>query len=107
MEVPRTVGTFVSVGTEVVALCLQEVSRQNFCTVGVVVVDGCGEGRNRNPSLNGEGNHFTNGLLVLLSNVLEVVVKKQVLEGRVLFKGISNLLKELGTDDATFTPDLS
>ena len=107
MEVAWAVNTFVRVSTEVVTLCLQQVGRQNFSTVGVVVVDGSSQGWYRNTSVDGHGYDFTRSLLVLLGNVLEVVVQQQVLQFRILFKGIRDLLQELSTNNASFTPDLS
>lgn len=65
------VGTFVSMGTEEVALGLKQVGRQEFAPVAVVVAEGGAEGRNWNAGQCGYGDKLPPVFLGVIEDVLE------------------------------------
>lgn len=105
MEHAFLIGTLVGMRPEVVALGLDQVSRQHFCAVAVVVGNGRREGRNRDTVLHGIGNHVAQRLLVIVGNFLEVRCQQQVGDIFVFGIGIGDLLQELGADDAAGAED--
>lgn len=91
---------------KIVALCLNQVRRQNGSTVAVVVRHCCGEGRNRNTVLHSVGHNVTQRLLVFVGNLLEVWRQQKVSNTRVFRISIGDFLQELCTNDATCAEDL-
>ena len=72
MEYTLFIGTFVGVCAKVVTLSLDQVSRQHGRTIAVIVGYRCAEGRYWNTVLYGIGYYITQGLLVVIGDLLEV-----------------------------------
>lgn len=106
MEHTFFISAFVGMRTEVVALSLNQVGRQNGSTVAVVIGHCSGEGWNRNTVLYSVSNHITQRLLVFVRNFLEVWCQQQVRDTCVFRIGISDFLQELRTNDAARTENL-
>src|SRR5688572_14440597 len=106
MEYAIFVGTFVSMRTEVVTLCLDQVGGQNRRTVAVVVVDRSREGWRRDTVLNGIRHDITQRLLIFISNVFEVRSQQQVSDRGIFSIRIGNFLQELCTNNTTRTENL-
>ncbi len=99
------VQALVGVGTEEVALGLEEVGGEAFGAVAVVVAEGGRERGNRDAVEGGDAHHFAPALLGLAEHVLEERVEHEVRELRVGAVGIGDAVEEAGADDATATPD--
>ena len=93
-----------SVGTEVVALCLQHVGRQVFCAVAVVEAESGGESRCWDTPESTLADDVSPSWLCLVDGLVEEVVEEQVLEIRVVTVCRGDILQEDGTDDAASTP---
>ena len=72
MENTFFISTLIGMRTEVITLCLDQVSWQYFSTIAVIVGNGRREGRYRDAILNSVGNNITQRLLIFISDVLEV-----------------------------------
>jgi ABC-type transporter Mla MlaB component len=107
MEYAFFISALIGMGTEIVALSLNQVSRQDSRTIAVVVGNGSRECRNRDAVLNSISHDITQRLLIFISNLFEVRRQQQVGNTRILLVGISDLLQELSTDNATGTKILA
>ena len=100
----RLVEALVSVCAKIVALSLQQVGRQTFGTIAVVVSQRRTDGRHRNAKLDGGGHHTTPGILCLRDGTLEEGIQQQVVQPRVLLERVLDLAQECGADDAAAAP---
>jgi ABC-type transporter Mla MlaB component len=99
------IGTLIGMRTKIVTLRLNQVSRQDCGTIAIVVGNGSRERRNRNTILHSICNNIAQGLLIIISDLLEVWRQQQVGNASILLIGISNLLQELSTNDTAGTED--
>lgn len=106
MEHTFFINALISMCTEIVTLCLDQVRRQNSGTVAIVIGNRSGEGRNRDTVLYCISNDITQSLLVVIGNLLEVRSQQQVSDLRIFGISIGDFLQELRTDDAASTENL-
>ena len=106
MEHTFFINALISMRTEIVTLCLDQVRRQNSGTVAVIIGNRSGEGRNRDTVLYCISNDITQRLLVVIGNLLEVRSQQQVSDLRIFGICIGDFLQELRTDDAASTENL-
>lgn len=99
------VGALVGVGTEEVALGLQQIRRQHGAAVAVVVSERGTEGRNRDAVDGGECHDLTPVLLEFVEQVLEERCQHEVAQFRIAAIGIGDVVEESSADDATTAPD--
>lgn len=92
------------VGTEVVTLGLQQVGREVLGTVTVVEAESSAEGRQRDTQNSSLADDVSPALLSVVDSVGEELVEQKVVEVRVVTVGVSDVLEENGTDNATTTP---
>lgn len=92
------------VGTEVVTLGLQQVGREVLGTVTVVEAESSAEGRQRDTQDSSLADDVSPALLSVVDSVGEELVEQKVVEVRVVTVGVSDVLEENGTDNATTTP---
>ena len=77
----------ISVGSEEVALRLQEIGGQNGCAVAVVERKRSAEGGNGNSAFGSEGHHIAPAFLALLDFIAEIAIEKKVCEFWVVVEG--------------------
>ena len=106
MEHTFFINALISMRTEIVTLCLDQVCRQNSGTVAVIIGNRSSEGRNRDTVLYCISNDITQRLLVVIGNLLEVRSQQQVSDLRIFGICIGDFLQELRTDDAASTENL-
>lgn len=106
MEHTFFINAFISMRTEIVTLCLDQVRRQNSGTVAVIICNRSGEGRNRDTVLYRISNDITQRLLVIIGNLFKVRSQQQVSDLRIFGISIGDFLQELRTDDAASTENL-
>ncbi|STJ43803.1 Uncharacterised protein [Escherichia coli] len=106
MEHTFFINALISMRTEIVTLCLDQVRRQNSGTVAVIIGNRSGEGRNRDTVLYCISNDIAQRLLVVIGNLLEVRSQQQVSDLRIFGISIGDFLQELRTDDAASTENL-
>lgn len=106
MEHTFFINALISMCTEIVTLCTDQVRRQNSGTVAIVIGNRSGEGRNRDTVLYRISNDITQRLLVIIGNLLEVRSQQQVSDLRIFGISIGNFLQELRTNDAASTENL-
>ena len=99
------VRALVGVGTEEIALGLEEVGGEAFGAVAVVVAEGGAEGGDGDAVEGGDAHHFPPALLGLAEHVLEERVEHEVRELRVGAVGVGDAVEEAGADDATAAPN--
>ena len=78
MEHTFFINAFISMRTEIVTLCLDQVRRQNSGTIAVVISNRRREGWSRNTVLHCISDDITQCLLVVISDLLEVRSQQQV-----------------------------
>ncbi len=106
MEHTFFINALISMRTEIVTLCLDQVRRQNCGAVAVIIGNRSGEGRNRDTVLYRISDDIAQRLLVVIGNLLEVRSQQQVSDLRIFGVCIGDFLQELRTDDATSTENL-
>ena len=99
------VEALVGVGTEEVALGLQEVGREAGGAVAVVVAEAGAERWDGDAVEGGECDDFTPVLLGFGQQVLEEGGEHEVAQLGVLAVSVGDAVEEAGADDATATPD--
>lgn len=103
MEHTFFINALISMCTEIVTLCLDQVRRQNSGTVAVIIGNRSGEGGNRDTVLYCISNNITQRLLIVIGNLFKVRSQQQVSDLRIFGICISDFLQELRTDDAAST----
>lgn len=106
MEHTFFINALISMRTEIVTLCLDQVRRQNSGAVAVIICNRSGEGRNRDTVLYRISDDIAQRLLVVIGNLLEVRSQQQVSDLRIFGISIGDFLQELRTDDAASTENL-
>lgn len=106
MEHTFFINALISMRTEIVTLCLDQVCRQNSRTVAVVIGNRSGKGRNRDTVLYCISNDIAQRLLVIIGNLFKVRSQQQVSDLRIFGICIGDFLQELRTDDAASTENL-
>lgn len=106
MEHTFFINALISMRTEIVTLCLDQVRRQNSGAVAVVIGNSSGEGRHRDTVLYCVSDDIAQRLLVVIGNLLEVRSQQQVSDLRIFGISIGDFLQELRTDDAASTENL-
>ena len=106
MEHTFFINALISMRTEIVTLCLDQVRRQNSGAVAVVIGNRSSEGRNRDTVLYCISDDIAQRLLVVIGNLLEVRSQQQVSDLRIFGISIGDFLQELRTDDAASTENL-
>ena len=106
MEHTFFINALISIRTEIVTLCPDQVRRQNSGTVAVIIGNRSGEGRNRDTVLYRISDDIAQRLLVVIGNLFEVRSQQQVSDLRIFGISIGDFLQELRTDDATSTENL-
>ena len=105
MEYAPFVEAFIGVGAEVVALGLEQVRRQAFAAVAVVIGEGGVESWAGNEKVGRGGNDVSLGVLDLCDCLREVRGEQQVLEFRIGVERFLYVIEEDGADDAAATPE--
>ena len=85
---------FVGVGTEVVALCLEEVGWESSAAVAVEVGESGGEAGDGESELDGGGDDAAPGGLGFFDSGAEEVVEEEVFEGWIFVEGIFDVFEE-------------
>lgn len=106
MEHTFFINALISMCTEIVTLCPDQVRRQNSGTVAVVIGNRSSESRNRDTVQYRISNDITQRLLVVIGDLLEVRGQQQVSDLRIFGICIGDFLQELRTDDAASTENL-
>ncbi len=106
MEHTFFINALISMCTEIVTLCLDQVRRQHRGTVAIVISNRRREGWNRNTVLHCISDDITQCLLVVVGDFLEIRSQQQVSDFWIFGIRIGNFLQELRTDDATSTENL-
>lgn len=106
MEHTFFIDALISMCTEIVTLCLDQVCRQNSGTVAVIIGNRSGEGRNRDTVLYCISNDIAQRLLIVIGDLLKVRSQQQVSDLRIFGVCIGDFLQELRTDDAASTENL-
>ncbi len=99
------VGALVGVGTEEVALGLEEVRWQAGSAVAIVVAEACAERGDGDAVQRGDADDFAPVLLGLAEHVLEEGIEHEVGQICVVAIRIRDAVEELCADDATAAPD--
>jgi hypothetical protein len=92
------------VGTEVIALGLEEVGGEVLGTVTVVERQGGAEAGSGDTPLGALGDNVSPALLCVVDGLVEEVVEEKVLEVGVAAVGSGDVLEEDGADDAATAP---
>lgn len=100
----RAGGKLVGVGAKIVTKGLKEVGGENGGTVAVKEGKGGAEGRGGDSRDNSVGDGAPPAGLSLFKGLEEEGVEEQILESRVLVKGLLDIAEELAADDATASP---
>lgn len=106
MEHTVFINALISMRTEIVTLCLDQVRRQNSGTVAIVIGNRSSEGRNRDTVLYCVSDDIAQRLLIVIGDLLEVRSQQQVSDLRIFGICIGDFLQELRTDDAASTENL-
>ena len=106
MEHTFFINALISMRTEIVTLCLDQVCRQNSGTVAVIIGNRSGKGRNRDTVLYRISDDIAQRLLVVIGNLLEVRSQQQISDLRIFGISIGDFLQELRTNDAASTENL-
>jgi len=100
----RLVNTFISVGTEVITLSLEEISRQTSSAIAIVIGKSGGDGRNRDAIEESSRSNTPPASLGRLQLGTEERVQQQVGKGGVSIECLLDATEEFGTDDAATSP---
>lgn len=92
------------VGTEVVALSLEEVRGEVLGAVTIEPRESSGESGSGNTKESGLGDNITPAGLSLVDGLVEEVVEQEVLEVGVVAVSSGDVLQEDGADNATTAP---
>lgn len=103
----RFVEAFIGMGAEIIALGLEEISREAFGAVAIVVAE-CGAERGcSDAKLDGGLDRVAPVGLRLADDVAEVGIENQVFEVGVATVGGRDVIEEVRADDASSAPDRS
>ena len=105
MESPFAVIPKVGMCTEIIALSLQQIGGQKGPSITVVIRQSRTEGRHRNAHGGSHGQHLPPGVLPRFNRGLEIWIQQQVLETGILIEGFLDAIEELGSNDATASPE--
>ena len=94
----------VGVGSEVIALRLQQVGGEGVPAVAVVVGQRRAEGWRGYPELDGLTHDAAPGGLVLIDRLPEERIQQEVVQAGIVGEGIPDALEEAGPDDAASPP---
>ncbi len=100
----RFVNSHVLMGSEVVALGLQQVGRQTGTAIAVVVSQRGGKRGHRYAELDRIHNDIAPGRLRRLDGFLEIRVQQQVLQIAIRVEGLFDALEEYRADDTATSP---
>lgn len=92
------------VGTEVIALGLEEVGREFLGAVAIVEAEGSAESRGRDTPESTLADNVSPASLSVVDSLIEEVIEQQVLEVGVLAVSVGDILQENGADNAATTP---
>src|SRR3954471_11862329 len=104
VERARLIEPLIRVGTEVIALSLQQVGRQSLAAVAVVVGEGSRKRRNGDTKFRGRGDDMTPGFLDFRKGFREVRGEQQVLELRIRVERFLYPIEKHGPNDTAATP---
>ena len=100
-ELPAgTVSPFISMGSEIVPLGLQQVGGKPFGAVAVIILKGGGHARGGNSVHDGLGDDIPPAGLGLGQLILEIGIEKDICKVWILVERILDLSEEYAADDA-------